>query len=607
MLACNSTQPLPAVDTEQYFGCAQDWHHSYSGCAAIYQHSKSASSAGFRSPLLDLSNLQIPARSLPCTPADRTQMSALSTATRRDGGRIPSSSSNEQCIPSQDAGLGITTDETSFNQPCEGLSLEHDPFEADVFQSRSAEQEARRNLASPFEGYSSTPASSWQGSYPYSALSEGNPPLFAHTPEPALLHLHQTSLPPQFVMSPADYFPDSNDTSSQQHDHPSRPIFRHNSASSAALPQTGQYSYYIPTVEASPLRWTPQTSTPDWHGAQHHGNTPLLPAVMLDYSACTGPEQSPPFIPSHATSRTVATVPQRRKPRLRPSLSESCVPRMHASARSRAVSAGQFLQTPVHEYYATGFTAQQLPLPTLPPSVLINTPRPSNHNNETTSTPARSYRSNRSNTSTPQQRRRPASPPLSDFISTNMPHLVPVRQEPTFHGDLYTPRYKRRTSNGRWEGWCGYCLPGRWLDLKNSRYWEDKLRNHGICAKTKRRFTEPEQIRWVGIDGSVVAGNGLGLDTADTYLDQRKREGLCGVCKSWIAMDGTRTKAKDRAVGWWMHAYKVRLAMHASKSDKTDDGCSVTITRKLPNRTTFEPTIQGYNRHRSLQPHPGIA
>lgn len=93
--------------------------------------------------------------------------------------------------------------------------------------------------------------------------------------------------------------------------------------------------------------------------------------------------------------------------------------------------------------------------------------------------------------------------------------------------------------------------------MKNSRFWEDKLRNHGICAKTKMRFEEPIQIRWVSADGTVVPEEAL-AEGSDPFVDQRKREGLCGECHSWIGMDGLRTKARDRAVGWWMHAYKVR-------------------------------------------------
>lgn len=70
------------------------------------------------------------------------------------------------------------------------------------------------------------------------------------------------------------------------------------------------------------------------------------------------------------------------------------------------------------------------------------------------------------------------------------------------------------------------------------------------------RFDEPVQIRWVSADGTVIPEDGAAADGSDPFLDQRKREGLCGRCHNWIGMDGLRTKARDRAVGWWMHAYK---------------------------------------------------
>lgn len=304
-------------------------------------------------------------------------------------------------------------------------------------------------------------------------------------------------------------------------------------------------------MDASPCQWTAQCETPLWHEDTSH-----MPQAMFDYVGYSSLDMDG----EEANAHTPMNGPTRKKPHLRPSLSESSVTRSSSPSRMRALSMVQHLRPSTEPQYMNNMGAPQLPLPPLPPSILIKNPHHQVQTPMFTPTPTPMYRKPRSMSNTPQRLRRPSSPPASDLNNTNTPFLAPVRQDPTFPGDLYTPRYKRRTSTGRWEGWCGYCHPGRWLDLKNSRFWEDKLRNHGICAKTKLKFAEPERIRWVNMDGKVCqVGSTAGLEVGDQGTDQKKREGLCGVCGTWVPMDGMRTKARDRAVGWWMHAYKVRL------------------------------------------------
>jgi hypothetical protein len=134
----------------------------------------------------------------------------------------------------------------------------------------------------------------------------------------------------------------------------------------------------------------------------------------------------------------------------------------------------------------------------------------------------------------PEQPSRPSSPPPEELSPATgvAPSINPVS---TY--DAYTPKYKRGTK-GQLEGFCGLCKPGRWLNMKNSRYWYDKNYNHGINSKTRKAFDLPVERRFK-MGHSVI------------------REGLCGTCNQWIDMDSCRMNWKH----WWKHAYKVRCSM----------------------------------------------
>lgn len=130
----------------------------------------------------------------------------------------------------------------------------------------------------------------------------------------------------------------------------------------------------------------------------------------------------------------------------------------------------------------------------------------------------------------PEQPSRPTSPPSEELSPAE--GIAPT-QNPVSPYDAYTPKYKRGTK-GQLEGFCGLCKPGRWLNMKNSRYWYDKNYNHGINSKTRRAFDLPVERRFK-MGHSVI------------------REGLCGTCHQWIDMDSCRMNWKH----WWKHAYKV--------------------------------------------------
>lgn len=221
-------------------------------------------------------------------------------------------------------------------------------------------------------------------------------------------------------------------------------------------------------------------------------------------------------------------------------------------------------------------------------------------------------------TSSPESVVCPSSPPPEDLTPEDK-FFTPQCEDPKWPGDIYTPKYKRRArkppeKGGKppFEGWCGLCR--RWLSLKTSRFWEDKVKNHGINSRTRRRFERPLEIRMFprqagasrGVDSVSVVdvqprpdddrtsmiqdrsglmvpseddgdiemamyaqqqtheGESGGPDIAmavpsgstkkDSASDTRwVRRGHCRVCHQWVKMD--TPARKDRA--WWDHARAV--------------------------------------------------
>ena len=153
----------------------------------------------------------------------------------------------------------------------------------------------------------------------------------------------------------------------------------------------------------------------------------------------------------------------------------------------------------------------------------------------------------------PEQPSRPISPPPEELSPTEGP--APT-QNPVSPYDAYTPKYKRGTK-GQLEGFCGLCKPGRWLNMKNSRYWYDKNYNHGINSKTRRAFDLPVERRFK-MGHSVI------------------REGLCGTCDQWIDIDSCRMSWKH----WWKHAYKVRHLTDYQSFQETFANTSSTVPQQ---------------------------
>lgn len=455
---------------------------------------------------------------------------------------LPRSSPAQNSVvrPLPDPGLGIIIQEDFYGHAFRTIP-ERENTPAFTTSGYASFHEPRKP-ASPFEGQIRTSAPAW--AYPQTVFTDAEQSHFT-TPVQQLLSPQAIYPSMQYSVSPLSITPNM-----QQHLTVPNDMFRH---------PTSQYNSGINSTPAQMDQWVPQQS-------MNYYSFP--PRIVTQPSTFSISQCQDEWCDQTCSRHQAITVPARRKPHSRPSLSESAVMRVSSPARLRAATTGNFLQPTQYGLQ------QQLPLPPLPQNVLLN----ASPNNLLSDSHRHTYGSNRKASNTPDRRRRPSSPPASDFTSTSMPYLNPVRQDPAFEGDLYTPKYKRRSQNGRWEGWCGYCRPGRWLDLKNSRYWEDKLRNHGICAKTKLKFEEPIEIRRVNPDGTLAVKTDPETDLGDSFSDQKKREGLCGTCRTWIAMDGLRIKAKDRAVGWWTHAYKVSDTELAQAVANT---CSVTITRNL--------------------------
>lgn len=500
-----------------------------------------------RRPLLELPNLHTASSTNSDIFEDMADENLMSASTFQSR-----SASDNVSGASRFDGLGITTaDDPSIESSANSRTSQISPldFEQDANNTPGS---FPQKLSSPFNEHNILANASIPASYgqpiPYDFTTPDYTPISTHSSTYQLQTL-SASRPPEspFELQNNAYYSTPRGATF------TRPSLPQIATAVAATPISTSSCYATPVMQASPMYWTPQSTSSVYRG--HPGFTPTsahLPTAMLSY-ASPHPNQ---YMYDMAPASSIATYPPRRKPHLRPSLSESSVSRISSPARVRAASTGYHLQPSTFSHQTFGMH-QQLPLPPLPPSVLVSTPH------KPSQSPYINPRSQGcGGHCKPPKKKMPASPPREDFTNKHAPYMIPIRQELNFRGDLYTPKWKRRTPNGRWEGWCGDCVPGRWLDLKNSRYWEDKLRNHGICAKTKIKFDEPAQIRWVCTDGSIVVQeDGHSPTEMSDYEDTKRREGFCNTCKTWILMDGVRVKARGRAVSWWMHAYKVRESL----------------------------------------------
>lgn len=113
--------------------------------------------------------------------------------------------------------------------------------------------------------------------------------------------------------------------------------------------------------------------------------------------------------------------------------------------------------------------------------------------------------------------------------------------------DLYTPIEIDGFGIDR-VGKCTLCSPPRWLKIKNSEYWYDKMFRHGINAATGEAFKPPSEVR-------VATGQGKSSRKKVTHIT----EGRCHNCGTWLPL-GKRKEKRYLGVAWIRHAYKVSIS-----------------------------------------------
>jgi hypothetical protein len=112
---------------------------------------------------------------------------------------------------------------------------------------------------------------------------------------------------------------------------------------------------------------------------------------------------------------------------------------------------------------------------------------------------------------------------------------IPRRQKLRFTGDQYTPKWVRYTAEAK-EGYCDTCQSGKWLQLKNSKFWYHKQFFHGISSVSGKPFESPLEQR----------------EGKNEHI-----EGLCHQCKEYVTICTNSTKRKSCAL-WYRHAHKVK-------------------------------------------------
>ncbi|ORZ03744.1 hypothetical protein BCR43DRAFT_431220, partial [Syncephalastrum racemosum] len=126
----------------------------------------------------------------------------------------------------------------------------------------------------------------------------------------------------------------------------------------------------------------------------------------------------------------------------------------------------------------------------------------------------------------------PKAPGVDWHLVQEDPDAMPRPQKPRYPGDEYSPQWVRYSGHLK-EGYCDSCVPGKWLQLKNSAYWYHKQFFHGISSVSGKQFLEPIKRR---------------MGAHDTI------EGLCHQCGQYVPVCNGKRK---NSVLWYRHAHKV--------------------------------------------------
>ncbi|KAG8534131.1 uncharacterized protein KY384_000975 [Bacidia gigantensis] len=140
--------------------------------------------------------------------------------------------------------------------------------------------------------------------------------------------------------------------------------------------------------------------------------------------------------------------------------------------------------------------------------------------------------------------------------STSSPNNENTRQVTTPLEDMYQPRWIRKEGKDR-EGWCSYCVEGKWLNLKHSNYAYHMLTRHGLCKAVGWQFEPPQTLHISQLNHTGNGGSGSGNTGNSNNGEQDVLHAYCQNCQRWIQLVGNPTVAVEHprlTASWYSHA-----------------------------------------------------
>ncbi|KAF9090519.1 hypothetical protein BGX27_002227, partial [Mortierella sp. AM989] len=141
------------------------------------------------------------------------------------------------------------------------------------------------------------------------------------------------------------------------------------------------------------------------------------------------------------------------------------------------------------------------------------------------------------------------------------------KQKLRYDGDQYTPQWVRNTGQAK-EGFCDTCVPGKWLQLKNSAFWYHKQFFHGISSVSGKMFSTPVQTR---------------------QMEQEDIEGLCHQCHEWIPISNHK---RQNSMLWYRHAHKCHIYHKPKTQGQNSNRSSFSAGQPLPTFPEGHPLAQ---------------
>ncbi|KAG0308643.1 hypothetical protein BGZ99_001102, partial [Dissophora globulifera] len=141
------------------------------------------------------------------------------------------------------------------------------------------------------------------------------------------------------------------------------------------------------------------------------------------------------------------------------------------------------------------------------------------------------------------------------------------KQKLRYEGDQYTPQWVRNTGQAK-EGFCDTCVPGKWLQLKNSAFWYHKQFFHGISSVSGKLFSNPVTTR---------------------QMEQDDIEGLCHQCNEWIPISNHK---RQNSMLWYRHAHKCHIYHKPKTQGQSSNRSSFSAGQPLPGFPDMQPLTQ---------------